>query len=143
MVLWLAASFAQLSGTTRRLYGLNLARALGDRFLKDEDLGLSAEPHVSDVATLPLDQGALVLVASDGVWDVLDFAKVASLASATDRETEGDAVDVAGAVVSAAKKAGTRDDVTALVVRVWPQEEWALRSPTANLDDGRHARFEL
>lgn len=29
----------QLSKNSRRLYGLNLSRGLGDKFLKDEDLG--------------------------------------------------------------------------------------------------------
>ena len=29
---------------TRRLYGLNLARGLGDKFLKDEDLGARPLP---------------------------------------------------------------------------------------------------
>jgi protein phosphatase len=120
----------QLGDTTRRLYGLNLARALGDRFLKDEDLGLSAEPSVSDVVHLPPASGALVLVASDGLWDVVDFARAAALAAATDRERDGSVVAVAHAVVAAAKAAHTRDDVTALVVRVWPEADWERRSPT-------------
>lgn len=57
-----------------RLYGLNLSRCLGDKFLKDEDLGLSAAPHVS--APLRPDPAApsLVLLASDGLWDVTDPA---------------------------------------------------------------------
>lgn len=29
----------QLASNARRLYGLNLCRGLGDKFLKDEDLG--------------------------------------------------------------------------------------------------------
>lgn len=29
----------QLTRNSRRLYGLNLSRGLGDKFLKDEDLG--------------------------------------------------------------------------------------------------------
>lgn len=28
-----------------------------------------------------------------------------------------------------------------LVVRVWPDAEWELRSPTKNLDDGESAAF--
>lgn len=32
-----------------RLFGLNISRMLGDRFLKDEDLGFIAEPHISDI----------------------------------------------------------------------------------------------
>ena len=130
-----------LNSDSKRLYGLNLARALGDKFLKDEDLGLSAEPAVSDVVSIPHNQGALLLVASDGLWDVMDPEKVALAVKAADKEEDGSVVGVAAAIVAAAKKAGTRDDVTALVVRLWPAEEWELRSPLMTLDDGQTASF--
>jgi len=130
-----------LHSDSKRLYGLNLARALGDKFLKDEDLGLSAEPAVSDVVSIPRDQGALLLVASDGLWDVLDPEKVAHAAKLADKEQDGSVVEVAAAIVAAAKKAGTRDDVTALVVRLWAADEWRLRSPLMTLDDGQSASF--
>lgn len=32
-----------------RLFGLNISRMLGDRFLKDENLGFIAEPHVGEM----------------------------------------------------------------------------------------------
>ena len=57
-----------------RLYGLNLSRCLGDKFLKDQDLGLSAVPHVSDVVCLEPGAAAVVILASDGLWDVADGA---------------------------------------------------------------------
>lgn len=132
----------QLSDTTRRLYGLNLARALGDRFLKDEDLGLSAEPSVSGVSRLAPDQGGLVIIASDGVWDVADYEKIVAVALAADRERGGDVVAVANAVVSSAKHAGSKDDVTALVVRIWPGRDWEMRSPSASLSNGMRISFE-
>ncbi|KAG7668148.1 hypothetical protein KSW81_004511 [Nannochloris sp. 'desiccata'] len=130
-----------LHSDSKRLYGLNLARALGDKFLKDEDLGLSAEPAVSDVVSISQEQGALLLIASDGLWDVLDPEKVAHAAKMADKEHDGSVVEVAGAIVAAAKKAGTRDDVTALVVRLWSASEWQLRSPLMTLDDGQLASF--
>lgn len=37
------------SRSQTRVYGLNISRALGDKFLKDNNLGLSANPHVSQV----------------------------------------------------------------------------------------------
>lgn len=55
-----------------RLYGLNLSRCLGDKFLKDQDLGLSAVPHVSDVVCLEPAASGVVVLASDGLWDVAD-----------------------------------------------------------------------
>jgi protein phosphatase len=130
-----------LHSDSKRLYGLNLARALGDKFLKDEDLGLSAEPAVSAVVTISENEGALLLVASDGLWDVLDPEKVAHAVKLADSEQDGSVVEVAAAIVAAAKKAGTRDDVTALVVRLWPASEWRLRSPLVTLDDGQTASF--
>lgn len=138
----LARNGIPLHSDSKRLYGLNLARALGDKFLKDEDLGLSAEPAVSEVAAIPLHQGALLVIASDGLWDVLDSEKVAGVAAAADKEEDGSVVEIAAAIVAAAKKAGTRDDVTALVVRLWPEDEWELRSPLMTLDDGQVASFE-
>lgn len=57
-----------------RLYGLNLSRCLGDKFLKDQDLGLSAAPHVSPVVTLEPAAAGIVVLASDGLWDVADGA---------------------------------------------------------------------
>lgn len=58
------------------------------------------------------------------------------------RETEGSVVEIANAIVNHAVKNRTKDDVTALVIRVWPAAEWMLRSPTTNLDDGQLASFE-
>lgn len=57
-----------------RLYGLNLSRCLGDKFLKDEDLGLCAQPHVSDVLRADPAAPSLAILASDGLWDVTDPA---------------------------------------------------------------------
>ncbi len=51
-------------------------------------------------------------------------------------------VEIANAIVNHAVKNRTKDDVTALVIRVWPAAEWMLRSPTTNLDDGQLASFE-
>jgi serine/threonine protein phosphatase PrpC len=55
-----------------RLYGLNLSRCLGDKFLKEQDMGLSAQPHVSPVMRLDPCASGIVLLASDGLWDVAD-----------------------------------------------------------------------
>ena len=55
-----------------RLYGLNLSRCLGDKFLKNEDLGLSAEPHISGVLRFDPSQRGIALLASDGLWDVVE-----------------------------------------------------------------------
>jgi serine/threonine protein phosphatase PrpC len=111
--------------TTYRLYGLNLARALGDRFLKDEDLGLSAEPHVSDAITLGGDQEALIVIASDGLWDVMSADDAMDLARQVDRDSHGGVVKVASALVREAEALGSKDDVTVVACRVWSNEATA------------------
>ncbi len=110
---------------TYRLYGLNLARALGDRFLKDEDLGLSAEPHVSDVIALGGDQEALIVIASDGLWDVMSAEDAMDLARKVDRDSHGGVVKVAAALAHEAEALGSKDDVTVVACRVWSKESVA------------------
>lgn len=131
----------QLASNARRLYGLNLCRGLGDKFLKDEDLGLSAEPHVSGVVRLSEQEGGILLIASDGLWDVADVEAVVAAVCQADSEKDGNVLETTNAVIAHALKNRTKDDVTALVVRVWPGGEWEMRSPTKNLDDGQVASF--
>lgn len=109
---------------TRRLYGLNLARALGDRFLKDEDLGLSAEPSISPVHEIDADHGAILVIASDGLWDVLSIDQVGQLAIKVDQESHGTVSEIAAAIVREAQSMGSRDDITTLVVRMWSRDNW-------------------
>ncbi|GIL57854.1 hypothetical protein Vafri_13086 [Volvox africanus] len=62
-----------------RLYGLNISRMLGDRFLKEEDLGFLAEPYVSMAAQVGPSEHAVLVVASDGLWDVLPEERAAAM----------------------------------------------------------------
>lgn len=119
----------ELSKESNRLYGLNLSRGLGDVFLKEEDMGLSAEPYVGPVVRCPPAQGGLVLIASDGLWDVADFATVGRLAAQAFRENGHDLATAARAVLSHAIKRRTKDDVSVILAHVWPEADWALRSP--------------
>ena len=50
--------------------------------LQDEDLGFIAEPHVSPVEALGAAQHGFVIVASDGLWDVLTEERAAALVGA-------------------------------------------------------------
>eukprot|EP00878_Enallax_costatus_P012406 GHUV01012956.1.p1 GENE.GHUV01012956.1~~GHUV01012956.1.p1 ORF type:complete len:1522 (+),score=650.23 GHUV01012956.1:595-5160(+) len=67
-------------GVSNRLYGLNIARMLGDRFLKEQDVGFIAEPYVSEGVVLGPQDEVLVLVASDGLWDVVSQERAAGMA---------------------------------------------------------------
>ncbi len=49
------------------------------RFLKDEDLGFIAEPHVSPVEEIPAAHTGFLVVASDGLWDVLPEERAATM----------------------------------------------------------------
>lgn len=54
----------------------------GARGMQDEDLGLSSQPSVSDVVRLPRGSssgGGVLVLASDGLWDVADSNAVAQV----------------------------------------------------------------
>jgi serine/threonine protein phosphatase PrpC len=54
---------------------------LGDRFLKEADVGFTAEPYVSEGITLGAQDEALLVVASDGLWDVVSQERAAAMAA--------------------------------------------------------------
>ncbi|CAN6482024.1 unnamed protein product [Victoria cruziana] len=62
-----------------RLCGLNIARMLGDKFLKEQDLRFSSLPYISQVLHITRTSKAFALLASDGLWDVLSVKKVNQL----------------------------------------------------------------
>ncbi len=57
-----------------------------DRFLKDEDLGFIAEPHVSPAEELPAAHTCFMIVASDGLWDIITEERAAGLVIKVSRE---------------------------------------------------------
>ena len=66
----------ELGKNKTRLYGLNLSRCLGDHFIKVHDLGFIAVPSVSEVVCLGPQDSGLVVIASDGLWDVAEPGRV-------------------------------------------------------------------
>jgi Serine/threonine protein phosphatase len=102
-----------------RVNGLALSRAFGD--FDDKNAGVIAEPDVNVYDIGPMDE--VVVVGSDGVWDVLDYSEVLALLEPywTRRDAEGGAK----AIVEAARAAwapnpsGYRDDI--LCVVAWLQ----------------------
>ena len=74
---------------------------------------IGGEQHVRpDVAAVELGPGDMLVLASDGVADVLDAAGVAAAVAGA-----ATAEDAAGALVAAALSAGTTDNVTTVVLR--------------------------
>lgn len=52
--------------------------------VQDEDLGLSCQPSISQVVRLPRDEqdgGGVLILASDGLWDVTDTSTVVQACS--------------------------------------------------------------
>lgn len=72
----LAAMGIELGKNKTRLYGLNLSRCLGDHFIKTADLGFIAVPSISEVVRLGPEDSGLVVIASDGLWDVAEPGRV-------------------------------------------------------------------
>lgn len=103
-----------------RLYGLNLSRCLGDKFLKDEDLGLSAHPHISKVVKVGPAQSGIVLMASDGLWDVTDSQRVFQIVIRVSKESNGSVQAITDAVVQHAQRQRTRDDLSVVLLKVSP-----------------------
>jgi serine/threonine protein phosphatase PrpC len=89
--------------------GLMMTRSLGDRWFRP--VGVIAEPEVGRHA-VGADDVALV-AATDGLWDVLSVEEAARVVR---RAATAEAA--ARALVAEALAAGTRDNVTAVVVRL-------------------------
>ena len=95
------------------IYG---SRGLGDNSSVRVDSGL-------DSGTLPVSPGECFLLCTDGVWSVLDEEDLVTLLL-----KHSDPDDAAEAICHSAIRAGAKDNVTALVIRVKenrpPQVDW-------------------
>ncbi|KAH8495823.1 hypothetical protein H0E87_018850 [Populus deltoides] len=83
-----------------RLYGLNLARMLGDKFLKQQEPRFSAEPYISETVHVKQASSAFALLASDGFWDVISLKKAVQLALQAKQRYSADGENVAEKVAS-------------------------------------------
>ena len=69
----------QISDEATRVSGMAVSRAWGDHFMKEQESGLVGDPYVSDVIELQHEDSVLV-VASDGLWDVVSFERATDVA---------------------------------------------------------------
>ncbi|PNT24750.1 hypothetical protein POPTR_008G149700v4 [Populus trichocarpa] len=101
-----------------RLYGLNLARMLGDKFLKQQEPRFSSEPYISEAIHINQESGAFALLASDGFWDVISLKKAAQLVTQAKERyfEEGGNISekVANFLLSEAKTLRTKDNTSIL-----------------------------
>jgi serine/threonine protein phosphatase PrpC len=92
--------------------GLNLSRAIGDFFYE------GSVPCTPDVKTHTLTaEDKFLILASDGLWDVLTNDRVCMLANQKKGEKE-----IAGYLVQTAYEENSQDNITAVVVNLQPRE---------------------
>ena len=93
-----------------------MSRCLGDKYLKEEDLGLSAVAHVSSAQQL--EAASLVVIASDGLWDVTTSAAVVAAARKAYANGEGSPETITLELMQLAKQNSTRDDLTVMSILI-------------------------
>ncbi|KAJ7565195.1 hypothetical protein O6H91_02G052200 [Diphasiastrum complanatum] len=108
-----------------RLCGMNIVRALGDKFLKAQERCFSAEPYISRLLRITSESKALAVLASDGLWDVLSPKRAMSLAlEARDgleiregrRPVPLSAEEIAQLLLNNARLLRTKDNTTVVVL---------------------------
>ena len=113
----LAAAGVKLRDGEDRLYGLSLSRALGDQLLKNEDVGLTAEPHVSKVVQVVPGLGPqYAILASDGLWDHVNKGKVMQIAEEVGQRSDQQPEAIAAALIERAQFQRSTDDISVVVV---------------------------
>ncbi|XP_023521627.1 protein phosphatase 2C 70-like isoform X1 [Cucurbita pepo subsp. pepo] len=99
-----------------RLCGLNLARMLGDKFLKQQDHRFSSEPYISEVVHVDQGSKAFAVMASDGFWDVIGVKKAIQLVlQARERYSTGaekSAEKIANFLLGEARTLRTKDNTS-------------------------------
>ncbi|PIN16530.1 Serine/threonine protein phosphatase [Handroanthus impetiginosus] len=110
------ASGAPLRDGETRIGGINLARMLGDKFLKEQDARFSSEPYISEVVYVPRASKGFALLASDGFWDVVSIKKAVQLVHQTmeGNISEGDnpAEKMANLLLNEARTLRTKDNTS-------------------------------
>eukprot|EP00435_Cladocopium_sp_Y103_P062322 s36_g23.t4 len=118
---------------TSKIAGLAVSRSFGDKDFKGPDI-VSAEPEIT-VHEVDWDADEFVILATDGIWDVLSDKDSVALVRQhlQSGKTEEKAAE---ALVKRAREKGSQDDCTALVVRF----SWANKgqqTDAAEPDEGQ------
>eukprot|EP01023_Acetabularia_acetabulum_P022657 TRINITY_DN2225_c0_g4_i2.p1 TRINITY_DN2225_c0_g4~~TRINITY_DN2225_c0_g4_i2.p1 ORF type:complete len:660 (+),score=101.12 TRINITY_DN2225_c0_g4_i2:165-2144(+) len=107
-----------------RIYGLNLARTIGDRYVKEEAelTGVIADPFICEVHTVKEGELSMVVMATDGLWDVMSYEQVAQVAQETfiigykNKLVNDTLPQIAEELAEAAVQKGSRDDIGIVVL---------------------------
>uniref|UniRef100_A0A803Q291 protein-serine/threonine phosphatase n=1 Tax=Cannabis sativa TaxID=3483 RepID=A0A803Q291_CANSA len=112
-----------------RLCGLNLARMLGDKFLKEQDARFSSDPFISRAVRIDRANGAFALLASDGLWDVITTKKAFQLVLQFRERCcsvmESSAEKIANFLLNEARTMRTKDNTSVLFLDF---ENWSRTS---------------
>ena len=90
---------------------LAVSRAIGDRMLKDY---VSAEPEILE-RTITKDD-AFIIIATDGLWDVLSNQTVAQISCTVAKRSERGVQEVAEALAQDAYAKGSTDNISVIVI---------------------------
>lgn len=100
---------------TKRINGqLVVTRALGDHFMKKNSKGLISIPYVCEDVVMKPENNAILLIASDGVWDVVPDATVIRLVA---DKAASSAQEIAEELVNLAVKKQSVDNITCVVIK--------------------------
>ncbi|MCQ2817156.1 MAG: protein phosphatase 2C domain-containing protein [archaeon] len=94
-----------------RVFGcLALTRSIGDKEMKE--YGVCCEPYISKHLVSDVDN--YIVIASDGIWDVLSEKDMALLAKEEDLGSQ----DLCMKIINFALKGGTTDNVSCIVIKL-------------------------
>ena len=91
---------------------LNYSRAFGGKDLKM--YGLSAEPDISHFELSQEDK--LILIASDGLWDVINPRTACEIALRANREGRSATKDIVQFAINEMPRVGVRDNITVIAI---------------------------
>eukprot|EP00892_Ulva_mutabilis_P004230 jgi/Ulvmu1/2179/UM013_0024.1 len=118
----LTSTGALLTHNGTRLMGLNLSRSIGDRALKNLNAGFLAVPYVSKVYNVAPADSLLLLLASDGLWDVTTTTAVVQVAHNVLQESPGDLGLLCQVLMDHAIRRKSKDDITVVAVQIHADE---------------------
>ena len=107
--------------TNHRLYGMNISRMLGDRYLKEQDSGFTADPYVSPLYFVEDEDEIVIILASDGLWDITSMDRVAGFVLALWKESNKSLSvgAIADALTRFALQQKSRDDITIMILKLF------------------------
>lgn len=118
----LTSTGALLTHNGTRLMGLNLSRSIGDKALKNLNAGFLAVPYVSKVYSVAPEDSLLLLLASDGLWDVTTTTAVVQVAHSVMQENPGDLGLLCRVLMDHAIRRKSKDDITVVAVQIHADE---------------------